>query len=364
MTAQLEDSAQLFLGQRLQCAQCHHHPYEKWSQQDYYSYGAFFSRVGRKSGSQVGEEIVFHKRGVAEAVNKKTKGPARPAGLGAPPAALTPDDDPRLALVQWMTAPDNRYFARALANRYWKHFFNRGLVEPEDDLRETNPPTNSELLDALGRHFTDSGYDLKQLIRTITRSSTYQLSATPNRFNLIDRQNYSRYYPRRLTAETLLDAINSVTASESKFDGQPAGTRAVALPDNSYNASSYFLQVFGRPDSSSSCECERSQDASLGQSLHLLNAKDIQEKISADKGRAAQLAADTSRSEDEKLRDLYHWAYSRDPQTDELAAAQAHLDKANSKSSDEKGNVVNGRRLAYEDIVWALINTKEFLFNH
>ena len=363
MQQQLEDSAQLFLGQRLQCAQCHHHPYEKWSQQDYYSFGAFFSRVGRKTGSQMGEEVIFHKRGLAEAVNKKTKAAVKPAGLGAPPAALAPDDDPRLALVEWMTTKDNRYFARSLANRYWKHFFNRGLVEPEDDLRETNPPTNPELLDALGRSFVESGYDLKALIRAITRSSTYQLSATPNEHNAIDKQNFSRFYPKRLTAEVLFDAVNAVTASESKFDGQPAGTRAVALPDNSYNSSSYFLQVFGRPDSSSSCECERSQDASLAQSLHLLNAKDIQEKISADKGRAAQLAAD-QRPDDDKLRDLYRWAYARDPQPDELATAKAHLEKASAKSSDDKGNAVNGRRLAYEDIVWALLNTKEFLFNH
>jgi len=361
---QLEDTAQLFLGQRLQCAQCHHHPYEKWSQQDYYSFGAFFSRVGRKPGSQIGEEVVFHKRGAAETTNKKTKQPVKPAGLGVPPATLTVDDDPRLALVDWMTAKDNRYFARSLANRYWKHFFNRGLVEPEDDMRETNPPTNPELLDALARQFVDSGYDLKGLVRAITRSSTYQLSATPNKYNAIDKQNFSRYYPKRLTAEVLLDAVNAVTGSESRFEGQPAGTRAVALPDNSYNASSYFLQVFGRPDSSSSCECERSQDASLAQSLHLLNAKDIQEKIAADKGRAAQLAGDTARNDDEKLRDLYSWAYSRDPKPEELQVAKAHLEKGAAKSSDEKGNAVNGRRLAYEDIVWALINTKEFLFNH
>jgi hypothetical protein len=361
---QLEDTAQLFLGQRLQCAQCHHHPYEKWSQQDYYSFGAFFSRVGRKPGSQVGEEVVFHKRGPAETTNKKTKQSVKPAGLGVPPASLSVDDDPRLALVDWMTAKDNRYFARSLANRYWKHFFNRGLVEPEDDMRETNPPTNPELLDALARHFVDSGYDLKGLVRAITRSSTYQLSATPNKYNAVDKQNFSRYYPKRLTAEVLLDAVNAVTGSESRFEGQPAGTRAVALPDNSYNASSYFLQVFGRPDSSSSCECERSQDASLAQSLHLLNAKDIQEKIAADKGRAAQLAGDTARNDDEKLRDLYGWAYSRDPRPEELQVAKAHLEKGAAKSSDEKGNAVNGRRLAYEDIVWALINTKEFLFNH
>lgn len=364
MTAQLEDSAQLFLGQRLQCAQCHHHPYEKWSQQDYYSFGAFFSRVGRKSGSQPGEEAIFHRRGTAEAIDKKTKAPVKPAGLGAAPARLAPDDDPRQVLADWMTSPDNRFFARSLANRYWKHFFNRGLVEPEDDLRDTNPPTNPELLDALAAHFIRSGYDLKDLVRSICRSRTYQLSALPNEANGIDKQNFSRFQPRRLTAEVLHDAVYGVMGSESAFAGQPAGTRAVALPDNSYNASSYFLQVFGRPDSSSSCECERSQDASLAQSLHLLNAKDIQEKISADQGRAAVLAADRERADDEKLRDLYQLAYARDPRPEELAAARAHLEKGASRSSDEKGNAVNGRRQAWEDLIWAVLNTKEFLFNH
>lgn len=363
-TQQLEDTAQLFLGQRLQCAQCHHHPYEKWSQQDYYSFAAFFSRVGRKGGSQIGEEIVFHKRGTAEATNKKTQKPVKPAGLGAPLASLTPDDDPRLALVDWMTAKDNRYFARSLANRYWKHFFNRGLVEPEDDMRDTNPPTNPELLDALGRHFIDSGYDLKNLVRTICRSQTYQLSALPNRYNAIDKQNYSRYYPKRLGAEVLFDAVNQVTKSEAKWDGLPAGTRAVALPDNSFNASAYFLQVFGRPESASACECERSQDASLAQSLHLLNSKDVLAKINDNNARAAQLAADKVRSDDEKVRELYQWAFSRDPQEAELQTARQHLEKSTAKTSDEKGNAIDGKRLAYEDMVWALINTKEFLFNH
>ncbi|HXJ72821.1 MAG TPA: DUF1549 domain-containing protein, partial [Candidatus Dormibacteraeota bacterium] len=162
-TSQMEDTAQLLLGQRLQCAQCHHHPYEKWSQRDYYSFSAFFSRVGRKPGSQPGEEVIFHKRGLAESTNKKTKQPEKPAGLGSAPVALAPDDDPRFALVDWMTSKNNRYFAKALVNRYWKHFFNRGLVEPEDDMRETNPPTNPELLDALAARFTDSGFDLKEL---------------------------------------------------------------------------------------------------------------------------------------------------------------------------------------------------------
>lgn len=362
-TAQLEDAAQLLLGQRLQCAQCHHHPYEKWSQNDYYSFGAFFSRVGRKGGSQPGEEVIFHRRGVAEALNKKTKQPLPPAGLGAPLANLTPEDDPRQVLAEWMTHKDNRYFARALVNRYWKHFLNRGLVEPEDDMRETNPPTNPELLDALADRFITSGYDLKQLVRSITRSRTYQLSAVPNQFNGVDKQNYSRYYPRRLTAEVLFDSVNQVTKTPARWEGLPVGTRAVCLPDNSFNASVYFLQVFGRPDSSSACECERSQDASLAQSLHLLNSKDIQAKLGDDQGRAATLAADT-RSDDEKLRELYLWALARSPKPEEIQFAKAHLTKGDARSSDEKGNPVNGRRQSYEDIVWALLNTKEFLFNH
>src|SRR5882672_1328473 len=185
-TTQLEDTAQLLLGQRLQCAQCHHHPYEKWSQNDYYSFAAFFSRVGRKGGSQLGEEVIFHRRGMAEATNKKTKLAVKPAGLGAPAPKLSPDDDPRQALADWMTSKENRYFAKSLANRYWKHFLNRGLVEPEDDMRETNPPTNPELLEALAKSFVDSSFDLKQLVRTICRSQTYQLSALPNQFNGVD----------------------------------------------------------------------------------------------------------------------------------------------------------------------------------
>ena len=362
MTSQLEDTAQLFLGQRLQCAQCHHHPFEKWSQQDYYSFGAFFSTVAKKPGLAPGEEMVYHKRGNPSATNKKTKQSLKPAGLGAIPASLTPDDDPREALVDWMTSKNNRYFARSLVNRYWKHFFGRGLVDPEDDMRETNPPTNPELLDALAKNFVESGYDLKQLARTIASSKAYQLSALPNQHNGPDKHYFSRFYPRRLTAEVLFDSVNQVIKADSKFDGLPAGMRAIQLPDNSYNASSYFLTVFGRPEGSTSCECERSQGASLAQSLHLLNSKELQERIASDKGYAAFLANDSSDSDERKIKNLYLTAYSREPETRELQTALGHIEKKAAGKSDKEQ--LAAKRQAYEDIIWALINTKEFLFNH
>jgi hypothetical protein len=360
--AQLEDTAQLFLGTRIQCAQCHHHPYERWSQQDYYAFAAFFSTVNRKPGAAPGEEVIFAKRGDASAVNKKTGQPVKPVGLGGKLLALSPDDDPRQALVDWMVAPENRFFAPALVNRYWKHFFNRGLVDPEDDMRETNPATNPKLLDALAKHFVQSKFDLKDLVRTICRSSTYQLSSIPNQYNAADKHHYSRYYPKRLTAEVLFDSVNQITRSSSSFAGLPAGTRAVQLPDNSFNAASYFLTVFGRPESSSACECERSMDASLAQSLHLFNSRDIQEKLANNAGRAATLAADDKRGDDQKIRELYLLAYGRDPEPEELSLAMNHLGRE-VKAKDGKMQPAD-RRQSYEDIIWALMNTKEFLFNH
>ncbi len=235
-------------------------------------------------------------------------------------------------------------------NRYWKHFFSRGLVDPEDDMRVTNPATNQELLDALAKSFIDSGFDMKKLVRTICTSQTYQLSSLPNEYNVNDKQNYSRYYPKRLPAEVLLDAIDVVTQSKTNFGGVPERTRAVQLPDSGFN--SYFLTVFGKPENASACECERSSEANLAQSLHLLNSSEVQGKLSAAAGRAASLASDKDRTREQKVREIYLRVYSREPLADELAIAVGHL----SKASDEK--------LAYEDILWALVNTKEFLFNH
>ena len=358
---QMEDVAQLFLGTRLQCAQCHHHPYEKWSQRDYYALTAFFSNVEHKPSGLPGEEVIVSKRADAFTLHKKTKEQVKPAALGSKEPSLTPDDDPRQALADWMMSEKNPFFAKTLVNRYWKHFFSRGLVEPEDDIRDTNPPSNPELFEALANDFVKHHFDLKHLIRSITQSWAYQLSAQPNSENNTDRQNFSRFYPRRLMAEVLFDAVNDVSKSVPNFGGLPTGTRAVALPDNSFNAGSYFLTVFGRPESSSACECERTMEASLSQSLHLLNADELQQKLSSTSGRAKMLAED-SRPDDEKIREVYLRAVSREATTSEVEMGRAHLAKKLGNKAGEE--LVQAKRQAWEDILWAIINTKEFLFNH
>jgi hypothetical protein len=351
----VEDTAQLFLGLRIQCARCHHHPFEKWSQDDYYGFSAFFSRLARKPladapNLKLREKRLYHNEGIAEAANPRTGKTLRPTALGGKPLSIPADHDPRVQLADWMARPDNPFFARSLVNRYWKHFFSRGIVEPEDDMRQTNPPSNPELLDALAKHFIASRFDLKDLVRTICTSSTYELSSLPNDQNLKDRQNFSRYYPKRLSAEVLYDTFHRVTATSQAYSGLPAGTQAMQLPDPSEGT--YFLKVFGQPQGDTACECERSQEANLAQSLHLLNSSEVQDKISSPSGRAAMLAAD-KRPAEARIRELYRWVYSREPNEDELQIATAHLAK-------HRKDV----RPAYEDIVWALINTKEFLFNH
>ena len=360
---QIEDVAQLFLGVRMQCAQCHHHPFERWAQRDYYSLGAFFSQIGRKPSSTPEEEVIFHKRGIAQAENKKTKQQVRPAALGGKPLEIAPDEDPRLRLAEWMRDKTNPFFAKALVNRYWKHFFRRGLVDPEDDIRETNPPSNPELLDALASSFVQSGYDLKGLIRTITQATTYQLSSVPNAHNGVDQQNFSRYYPRRLPAEVLLDAIDGLTGMPTNFPDLPPGTRAVSLPDNSYNRTTALLKVFGRPEALSVCECERVDAASLAQSLHLLNSPDIKSKLSGANGRAERLVK-ASGTDADKIRILYFTAFSRPPSPEEVREAEEYLVRPLTDARGEPMDPLKAKRTSLEDLIWALMNAKEFFYNH
>lgn len=352
---QVEDTAQLFLGMRIQCARCHHHPFEKWSRRDYYGFSAFFSQMGRKPGRAPDEVRVFHRRGDPSAANPKNGERLEPAGLGAAPPRLSAEDDPRHALVDWMAAPDNPFFARALVNRYTKRFLGRGLVEPEDDMRETNPATNPELLDALANRFVASGFDLQDLIRTICRSRAYQRAEAPNEHNATDTQSYSRFYPRRLPAEVLLDAIDEVTQTETRFPGAPVGTRAVQLPDVGFD--SYFLDVFGRPAATSVCECEREDGSNLAQRLQMMNSIEVQTKLAADQGRAARLAGETDRPLKARIDEIYLAALGR-PATDvEQEAVADYLTPRLDAADDDV-------RVAFEDVLWSVMNTKEFFYNH
>ena len=359
---QIEDVAQLFLGVRIGCAQCHHHPFERWSQDDYHGLAAYFSQVGRRPTSTRGEDLIFHKRGVAAAVNPKTGARVAPAALGFAEAPISADEDPRLRFGEWLVRPDNPFFAKALVNRYWKHFFGRGLVEPEDDLRDTNPPVNPELLDGLAAHFRESKYDLKDLVRTIVLSRTYQTSAVPLPENADDQQHFTHFMPRRLPAEVLLDSLDRLTGATTTFANLPPGTKAIALPDTSYNRSSPFLQVFGRPDGQSVCECERVQSSSLAQSLHLLSAADIKGKLATEGGRADRLAK--SSVDDAVVREIFLAAFARLPTDAEAIQARAVIAEPRTDAEGRALPEPQARRENLEDLLWALASSKEFLFNH
>jgi hypothetical protein len=349
----VDDTAQVFLGMRLQCAKCHHHPFESWSQDDYYGFAAFFARVGRKASlhaqrSGRDDEIIYTAR-TGKVSHPKTGQVMSPKGLGGAVVPVPPNVDPRQKLVDWMADPKNPFFAKALVNRYWAHFFGRGIVEPMDDLRLTNPPSNPALLDALADDFVKSGYDLKHLVRSICVSRVYGLSSIPNEFNAQDKQSFARHYPKRMSAEVLLDAISQVSGVPTEFGGLPDGTRAIDLPDEGIASS--FLDTFGRPKRDTPCECERVSEASLGQSLMLLNSNDVQGKLAASSSCAGTLAND-SRPDADKIGELFWTAFARAPSPSESNSALAHL-AAHAKE----------RRAAFEDIIWALVNAKEFQFN-
>ena len=345
--------SQLFLGIRLECAKCHHHPFESWGQDQFYEFAAFFARVGRKGTGlstpiSGGEEVVFTAK--AGEVRHPLTGrvlPPRPL-FGTVETAGSPDADPREALARWMTADTNPFFARVIVNRVWADLMGRGIVEPVDDLRATNPPSNGPLLDALADDFRRHGYDLKHLLRTVTASAVYGLSSGPNGRNLADTRNFSRHYRQRLRAEVLLDAVTDLTEVSEPFDGAPPGTRAAAVW--THRAPSLFLDTFGRPDPNQDPPCERTPDTSVVQALHLMNAPGLHAKIASETGRAARLAKG-GMSAREVVEELYLLAYCRTPTAEERGVAEGLF----------RGPVVD-RRAATEDLLWALMNSAEFLF--
>jgi hypothetical protein len=344
--------SQLFLGVRLDCAKCHHHPFEVWGQEDFYRLAAYFARVGRKGTGlsppiSGGEEIVFTATAgqVKHPVTGQVLGP-RP--LGGPAPGDDPERDPREALADWVTSDANPYFARVIVNRVWADLMGRGLVDPVDDLRATNPPSNGPLLDALADDFRKQGYDLKKLLRRIMTSHVYSLSSRPTERNVADTRNYSRHYRQRLRAEVLLDAVSDITGVTETFAAAPPGTRAVQLW--TVRTQSVFLDSFGRPDPNQDPPCERTSDTTVVQALHLMNSPALHRKVISDAGRAAQLAA-SKKAPAEIVDELYLLAYSRMPTADERAYGGKLYGEAGAD-----------RRRTTEDLLWALINTPEFIF--
>jgi hypothetical protein len=342
------DTAQVFLGLRLQCAKCHHHPYERWSQEDYFGLAGFFSRLGRKGLGEPPPYFAERRRTSGE-INPATGKPIEPKLLDGPYLTIPPEQDPRQKLVDWMAQPDNPFFARALVNRMWGHLMGRGLVDPVDDMRETNPPSNPELLDALTKDFIKHKFDVKHVLRTICNSRTYQLSAVPNEHNKHDRQNHARYYARRLIAEVLHDAVDQACGVRTQFGRMSRQSRAVDLPHEGFG--SYFLDVFDRPPRSSACECARSGGASLQQVLHLSFSPDLENKVGRGDGRVANLA-ERKAAPELAVEELYLATLSRLPTVAERQTALDYL----SKQMD--------RRRGMEDLLWVLVNTREFMFNH
>lgn len=336
--------SQLFLGVRIECAQCHHHPSERWGQDDYFALAGFFTGVTRKVLPDGSEAIVAGPAVDLKNPRTKVQIPARP--LGAAPVAADLSDR-REALADWMLDPANPYFARAAVNRIWAHHFGHGLIEPIDDIRATNPAVNEELLDALAKHLRDVKYDLVAFTKTILVSRLYQLAPAADAG---DERNFSRSMPRTLPAEVLLDAVCQVTGVPEKFSGWPEGARAIQLWDN--RMPSYFLQVFGRPVRATVCACERGADPSISQALHLMNAPEIQAKIRARKGVAERLAS-SSLSPEAVVDELYLSCLARFPAARERAAMLRLFGEGN-----------EARLGATEDALWAIINTREFVYNH
>jgi hypothetical protein len=341
-----EATSQLFLGVRVQCARCHHHPFEAISRQDHadlmYFFGQLHSKRAPNYGRLGGPPVIVVRADAGKVPVKILNLPAHAKPTSGPV-------DRRVVLADWITAGDNPYFARNVVNRYVAYLLGHGLVEPIDDMRATNPPSNPELMDALADDFIKSGHDVKRLMRTIMTSRLYQLSATPTPGNAADSRFYSHYTVKRIGAEPLLDAIDAVAGVPTKFDKVPLGTRAIELPDAQYT--NYFLSVFGKPKREAVCECERVSDPNLAQALHTLNTDAIAAKIGDGQGRLAALLV-AKKEREQIVEELYLAALARRP----TAAEQAECKKLLDEAPNVKG--------FYEDLMWSLLNSKQFLFVH
>ncbi|WP_010584002.1 DUF1549 domain-containing protein [Schlesneria paludicola] len=339
--------SQLFLGVRIECAQCHHHPSERWSQDDYAGLVGFFTGVSVKKLPN-GTEAIIAQAGVDQK-HPRTGEPVHARALGAPRADFTGIGDRRRVFAAWMTSPENSYFAKAIVNRIWSHYFGRGLVTPIDDMRATNPSTNEPLMNALVAHLKDVKYDIKAFTKTLLASQTYQLSVAVTEANQNDNQNFSHAMPKAMAAEVLLDALCQVTNVPEKFNGWPEGFRSIQVWDN--RMPSYFFRIFGRPVRASVCECERSNEPSISQALHLLNSPEIQDKISHRRGTARALAT-SSLSDEQIVEEIYLGTLTRFPTAKERDVL---------KQAFATEGIT--RRAAVEDIFWSVLNTKEFLYN-
>jgi hypothetical protein len=348
-----ETTTLAFLGQRLTCARCHNHPLEKWTQKQYYQFANLFSRVGLKNGGADGDFVVFSK--VSGNINHpRLLKPLAPAPLDAQPVPLDSSADRRQALADWLTSPQNKLFARAIVNRVWANFMGRGLVDGVDDLRATNPASNEELFTALTEDFVKNGYDIRRLIRTIMTSNVYQLASEANATNASDNKYYSKYIVKRLSAEVLLDAMSQVTGVATKFANYPPGTRALQLPDTQIK--SEFLTSFGRPPRLVCDAAERSSEPNVAQALHVINGDTLNQKLSDASGYAAQ-AVKKAIPDSTAVQHLYLAAYGRKPGDTEKSKWSDVLWKS-------EGDTPDARQKALEDLMWAMLTSKEFLFNY
>ncbi len=353
-----ENATQAFLGQRITCARCHNHPLEKWTQTQYYQMANLFARVGVKNGS-MGDNIVFAKVS-GDVLHPKLARPLPPAPLDAASIPLDSTQDRRIVFAKWLTSPDNAMFSRTIVNRVWANFMGRGLVDPMDDLRATNPASNEELLAALSKDFVEHGYNVQRLIRTIMNSTLYQLSSEANATNQSDNIYYSKHIIRRLSGEVILDAMSQVTGAPTAFSGYPAATRALQLPDT--QVKSDFLASFGRPARILCDAAERASDPTITQALHVINGDTLNKKLSAPEGTIA-LFLKLGLSDRRILEYMYLSAYSRYPSAQEAEAMRAALEKTRLEKGTEEARR-DAHRQALEDMVWAMLTSKEFLFNH